>query len=145
MEWSINFHTPILVHITILEIIWHFIDVDDVPCLTNFTVLVVDSDVSVFSINISLDGHDLFVFDIDKLVALPSEELEPSSIGGSCVQVARFTVTLDSDRSVFPIVVYNGLSLIIQEELLCFVRFSQGLESQMMSSNAFDNSVHPHL
>ena len=28
---------------------------------------------------------------------------------------------------------------------MSFVGFSQGLESQMMSSNAFNNSVHPHL
>jgi hypothetical protein len=28
---------------------------------------------------------------------------------------------------------------------LSFVGFSQGLESQIMSSNTFDNSVHPHF
>jgi hypothetical protein len=33
-----------------------------------------------------LDGHDLSVI-VDELVALPSEELEPSSISGSHVQV----------------------------------------------------------
>ena len=103
MEWNINFHTPILVHITGFEIIWHFIDVDDVPCLTNFTILGVDCNVSVFRINVSLDSHDLS-FVIDKHVAFPSKELEPSSIGGSCIQVVRSTIALDGDRSAFPLV-----------------------------------------
>jgi len=144
MEWFFNNQSPVLVQVTLFEICWHFISVDDVPCLTNFAVFVVDSDVSVFSINISLDSHDLS-FVIDKHIALPSEELEPSSIGGSHVQVVRVTIALDGDRSGFPLVRLNGLSLIIQVEHLSFVGCSQGLESQIMSTDAFDNSVHPHL
>jgi len=103
MEWFFDYQSPVLIQVTLFEICWHFISVDDVPCLTNLSVLVVDTDVSVFSINISLDGHDLS-FVIDKHVALPSEELEPSSIGGSHVQVVRVTIALDGDRSAFPIV-----------------------------------------
>jgi hypothetical protein len=112
--------------------------------LTNFTVFVVDSDLSVFSVIVSLDGHDLS-FLVDQHVTFPSEELEPSGIGGSRVQVGRSSIALNGDRSTFPLVILNGLSLIIKEELLSFVGFSQGLESQIMSTNAFDNSVHPQL
>ena len=104
MEWSINFHTPVLVHITILEIIWHFIDVDNVPCLTDFTILGVDCNVSVFTVNVSLDGHDLSILVVDQHVTFPSEELEPSGIGGSHVQVGRSTIALDGNRSAFPLV-----------------------------------------
>jgi len=144
MEWFFNYHTPILIEVTLLKIWWHFICVNDVPCLTSLAVLVVDSNVSVFRIDISLDSHDLS-FVIDKHIALPSEELEPSSIGGCHVQVVRVTIALDGDRSGFPLVRLNGLSLIIQVEHLSFVGCSQGLESQIMSTDAFDNSVHPHL
>ena len=86
MEWSVDFETPVFVHLTFLQLCWHFIGVDDVPCLTNLSVLVVDTDVSVFRIDISYDGHDLSFF-VDKHVVLESEKLEPSSIGGSHVQV----------------------------------------------------------
>jgi len=103
MEWFFNYQSPVLVQVTLFEICWHFIDVNDVPCLTNLTVLVVDSNISVFRINISINLHDLSFF-VDKHVAFQSEELEPSGIGGSCVQVVRSTIALDGDRSVFPLV-----------------------------------------
>ena len=103
MEWFFNYHTPILIEVTLLKIWWHFICVDDVPCLTPFTVFVIDTDVSVFRIDISLDGHDLSFF-VDNHVVLESEKLEPSSIGCSHVQVVRVTIALDGDRSAFPLV-----------------------------------------
>ena len=103
MEWFFNYQSPVLVQVTLFEICWHFIDVDDVPCLTNFTVLVVDSNVSVFRINVSINLHDLS-FVVDKHVTLESEKLEPSSISGSHVQVGRVTIALDGDRSAFPLV-----------------------------------------
>jgi hypothetical protein len=86
MEWCINLHAEFLEHLTLLRSWWHFISIDDVPSLTKFVTFVLNNDVSIFSIIITLDGHDLSVI-VDELVALPSEELEPSSIGGSHVQV----------------------------------------------------------
>ena len=86
MEWFFDYQSPVLVQVTLFEISWHFISVDDVPCLTNFTVLWVDSNVSVFFVKVSLDGHDLS-FLVDQHVTFPSEELEPSGIGCSHVQV----------------------------------------------------------
>jgi len=103
MEWSINLEAPVLVQISFLEISWHFVNVDDFPGLSNFAVLVVDCNVSVFTVDVSLDGHDLS-FLVDQHVTFPSEELEPSGIGGSHVQVGRPSLALNGDRPAFPLV-----------------------------------------
>jgi hypothetical protein len=103
MEWSINLEAKVFVQFSFLEISWHFVNVDNFPGLTKLAILVVDCNVSVFLIKISLDGHDLS-FLVDQHVTFPSEELEPSGIGGSHVQVRRPSLALNGDRSAFPLV-----------------------------------------
>jgi hypothetical protein len=51
VEWSFNIETEVFVEFSFLWIFWILISIDDVPLLVDLSMLVVDNDVSVFSIN----------------------------------------------------------------------------------------------
>jgi hypothetical protein len=50
VEWSFNIETEVFVEFSFLWIFWILISIDDVPLLVDLSMLVVDNDVSVFSI-----------------------------------------------------------------------------------------------
>jgi hypothetical protein len=144
MEWCINLHTEFSEHFTLFRSWWHFVSIDDVPSLLEIIILVLNRDLSVFSINTTLNGHDLSVI-IDKFVALPSEELEPSCICTLHLENICSTIAWNSHSVILPLPRLNGLSLIIKEELLSFVVCIQCIEFHMSSTMALNNSIHPHL
>jgi hypothetical protein len=51
MEFSLNIETEVFVKFSLLWLFWIFIGIDDVPLLVDLSMLVVNNDVSVFSIN----------------------------------------------------------------------------------------------
>jgi hypothetical protein len=62
VEVSLNVKTELLVELSLSWFSLPFINVDNIPLLVESVVLVLDFDVSVFSINISLDMEYLYFF-----------------------------------------------------------------------------------
>jgi hypothetical protein len=77
VEWSFNIETEVFIEFTLLWLLWILISIDDVPLLVNLSMLLVDHNILVFSIDSSLDIKDLVVV-IDDESVLSSEELPPS-------------------------------------------------------------------
>jgi hypothetical protein len=62
VEWSLNIKTEVLVELTLLWLLWVFVSIDNVPLLVDLSMFVVNNNVSVFSINITLNIEDLTFF-----------------------------------------------------------------------------------
>jgi hypothetical protein len=77
MEVSLNVKTELLVELSLSWFSLPFISVDNIPWLVESVVLVLDFNVSVFSINIALDMKDL-AFLIAHVDTSVSEHLPPS-------------------------------------------------------------------
>jgi hypothetical protein len=66
-----------MVEFSLLWLLWILVNIDDVPLLVNLSMLVVDHNILVLSIDSTLDIKDLVVV-IDDESFLSSEELPPS-------------------------------------------------------------------
>jgi len=77
VEVSLNNQTEFLIELSLSGFSLPLVSIDNVPLLVDTVVLVLNFDVSVFSINIALDMHYLsfFIGNIDTFV---SEHLPPS-------------------------------------------------------------------
>jgi hypothetical protein len=62
VEWSLNIESESFIELSLSWFSLPFINIDNVPLLVKFTVLVPGDDVSVFSINTTLDVKNLSVF-----------------------------------------------------------------------------------
>jgi hypothetical protein len=77
VEISFDIKTILFIELTLLRLTLPFISIDKVPLLVEFSVLVPDEDVSLFSINVALDIHNLS-FLVDEEWRFISEHLPPS-------------------------------------------------------------------
>jgi hypothetical protein len=77
MEISFNIDSKVWVEFSLLWLFWIFISVDDVPLLVSLSIGFGDLNILVFSIDFTLDLHDLS-FIVDNSVSFSSEELPPS-------------------------------------------------------------------
>jgi len=77
IEWSFNIEAELLVIFSLLWFFWIYISIDHIPLLVNLTMLVPDLDVSVLSINASVNIHNLS-FLVDDESTFKSEHLPPS-------------------------------------------------------------------
>jgi hypothetical protein len=77
VEISLNVEVEFLVELSLGWLFWILVNIDEVPLLVDSSVLVVYLNVSVFSINISLDIKYLSVL-INHEWRTPSEHLPPS-------------------------------------------------------------------
>jgi hypothetical protein len=59
VEWSFNIETEVFVELTLLWLFWVFISVDNIPLLVDLSMFGVNNNVSVFSINSTLNIEDL--------------------------------------------------------------------------------------
>jgi hypothetical protein len=64
-ECSFNIETESLVEFTLLWITFPLISIDNIELLVDFSMLFPDNDVSVFSINTTLNVKDLSFFILD--------------------------------------------------------------------------------
>jgi hypothetical protein len=87
VEISLNIQTEFFVELSLLWFIFHVISIDNIPLLVQSSVFVPDNDVSVLLIFVSMDIHNLS-FLVDEVIALVSEELEPSCIGLPDLEIA---------------------------------------------------------
>jgi len=77
VEVSLNNQTEFLIELSLSGFSLPLISIDNVPLLVDTVVLVLNFDVSVFSINIALDMHYLS-FLIGNIDTFVSEHLPPS-------------------------------------------------------------------
>jgi hypothetical protein len=77
VEVSLNIESESLIELSFLWFTFPFINIDNVPLLVNFIVRTIDCNVSVFSINSSLDFQCLS-FLVHDLGSFISEHLPPS-------------------------------------------------------------------
>jgi hypothetical protein len=73
VEISFNIESELLVELTLGWLIWILISIDDLPSLVDFTMLVMHNDVSVFSINATLNIKHFSFFVGEILTVLQSE------------------------------------------------------------------------
>jgi hypothetical protein len=62
VEVSLNVKSKLLVELTLGWLIWVLISIDNLPSLVNFSMLLVNNDIPVFSVNASLNIKDLTFF-----------------------------------------------------------------------------------
>jgi len=86
MEVFLNNESEFFIHLSLLWFWFPLIDIDDVPLLVKTIVSSINSDVSVFLINITSYFHNLSSL-VDDVVVLESEHLPPSCVGGSASEV----------------------------------------------------------
>jgi hypothetical protein len=77
IEWSFNIETELFVEFSLSWFSLPFINIDDIPLLIDSSMSVVNNDVSIFSIYISLDVKYLS-FIVPNEMSLESEDLPPS-------------------------------------------------------------------
>jgi len=77
VEWSFDVETEFFVQFSLSWFALPFVSIDDIPLLVDLAVLWSGFDVSVFSINVSLNMDDLTFLVGDKSI-LVSEHLPPS-------------------------------------------------------------------
>jgi hypothetical protein len=77
MEWSFDIESILFIELSFSWFSLPFISIDDVPLLVDSAMLVVDNDVSVFSIMTSINIKDLSVL-IDNESTVNSPHLPPS-------------------------------------------------------------------
>jgi hypothetical protein len=119
-----------------------FISVDYIPLLVNFTILVSNNDVSILSINVSLNFNDL-CFLVNNVTILIFEELPPSWVNAWCeMKVGWSAVGLDFHGIVLPLLRSDSLINIIEEVLLCCDILSPSFEPDVVSTVALSNSLH---
>jgi len=77
MEISFNIESELFIELTLLWFTLPFVNVHDVPLLSDLTIFVLDFNISILTINVALNLNYLssLVGDIDVLV---SEHLPPS-------------------------------------------------------------------
>jgi hypothetical protein len=77
VEWSLNVKTKVFIKFSFLGWKLPFINVDYIPLLVDLSVLVPCNDVSVLSINTTMNIHNLSMR-IDEVCSIKVEELPPS-------------------------------------------------------------------
>ena len=77
VEWSFDIESEFLIEFSLLWFLWVFININDIPLLVDSVMFVPYNDVSVLSINSSVNINDLS-FLIDNPMSFSSEELPPS-------------------------------------------------------------------
>jgi hypothetical protein len=108
----------------------------------SLAVSIFHDNVSVFIIKTSLNRDDLTLFVSDKELVLQSEHLPPSRVDTSgSSKVVACSIALDFKAKVLPVVVFDGLSNLIEEELLLSCILSPSLEDHIGSSKHLSNSV----
>jgi hypothetical protein len=91
MEVFFYNESEFLVHFSFSGLTFPFIDVDDVPLLMNAIVSTIDTNVSVFLVNVSYNLH-YFASLIDDVVILESEKLPPSGVGCCTSQIVAISI-----------------------------------------------------
>jgi len=109
VEVSLNVKSELLVELTLGWLLLILVDIDNSPSLVDLTVLSFNDKVSVFVVESSRNCHDLSVLDVGKIVILESEELPPSGVDSSGLDVVAVSIGLDFDSIVLPVVVSDCL------------------------------------
>ena len=94
MEGSINVDTEIFIKFSLSWLSLPFVNVDNIPHLVHSSGSLVNNDVSVFSINISLDIEYLTFFVPDEMILI-SEHLPPSRVSSCASDIGRGSVSLN--------------------------------------------------
>jgi len=77
IEWSLNIQTEVFIEFTLLWLSWHSISIYDIPLLVETVMSVPHEDISVLTVMVALEIHNLSFF-VDNVGILVSEELPPS-------------------------------------------------------------------
>jgi len=142
VEWSFDIESESLVDFSLDWFSLPFINIHDVPLLVDTLMSVPDNDVSVFSINTTVDIEYLSVF-VDNVSTVQSEHLPPSSIdSASDSEVAASSIGLDFNCIVLPVVISDGLGDSIEEPLLCLVVLFPSVKLDVVVSVSLGNSLH---
>jgi hypothetical protein len=78
VEISFNIESEFFVQLSLGWFLWVFISIDNLPSLVNFSVSLMNNDVSVFSINTTSNIEHLLVLDIHYEFSILLEQLPPS-------------------------------------------------------------------
>jgi hypothetical protein len=97
VEWSFNVQSEFLVQFSFAWLTLPFINIHDIPLLPKSISLSIDTNVSIFCVNISDNLHN-FTLLIDDRSTLVSEHLPPSRVSSSTSEVIRSTITLNVKR-----------------------------------------------
>jgi hypothetical protein len=140
VEISLNIESKSIIELALGWFTLPFISIDNVELLIDGILLSVDTNVSVFLIDSTLNFNDLS-FLVDNWGTLVSKELPPSWVGSCTSDISWSTIWLDIKRMRFPVVVLNGLWDSIKIPLLLSDVVSPSLQSNIVGTNAFKNSL----
>jgi len=144
MEWNFDTKTEIFIHLTSSCWLWHFINIYNVELLVEVIVSSVESNVVVLSISMSSNIHNLSVLLIYKITIFVDEQLPPSWGSSFRTKIEWSTIALDRQWSILPLLRLDGLWLLIIEELLVSATFDVISKSDIVTSIAFNDSLHWH-
>lgn len=97
------------------------IKIEDLPSLVQTVVQCPDEYLLAFSILSSGNINHFLVLDIDDIIGLILEDLEPSAVGVPHLQVVLLSSVLNVDRFLLVLHRFDGLSLLIEVPLLGLV------------------------
>ena len=80
VEMSFYIQAEVFVEFTFLWLFLVLINIDDIPFLVDLIIFLVDDDVSVLTVNSSLDIDSITLL-IDDVLSNELEHLEPSTVG----------------------------------------------------------------
>jgi hypothetical protein len=94
IEWSVDMETELFIKSLSFKRI-SFVEIDNIPSLVSFTFVALSIDWLGFFILWVSYSNDSVILDVDKLVVIILEYLEPSWVGAPDLHVFCFTGTLD--------------------------------------------------
>jgi hypothetical protein len=140
VEVSLNIKTESFVELTLSWFTLPFVNVDNIPLLMDLVVSLVDTDVSVFLINSTLNFHYLSSL-VDNLRSLVSEELPPSWVGSGTSDIGRSSISLNVKWVALPVVILDGLGDLIEVPLLSSNISSPSLQPNIVGTVALNDSL----